>query len=108
MRILNNASLRHDMMGYKRIRCDLSFFIESYKVHSFFTGIKKIKRLWRHIYIYTTSTSLYLLITTRERKRLRSLIDRVSIHGSFFDFIEYLLFLIHLDLNESRTEMSAF
>lgn len=45
MRILNNASLRHDMMGYKRIRCDLSFFIESYKVHSFFTGIKKIKRL---------------------------------------------------------------
>lgn len=59
-------------------------------------------------YIDTTSTSLYLLITTRERKRLRSLIDRVSIHGSFFDFIEYLLFLIHLDLNESRTEMSAF
>lgn len=54
-------------------------------------------------YIDTTSTSLYLLITTRERKRLRSLIDRVSIHGSFFDFIEYLLFLIHLDLNESRT-----
>lgn len=62
-----------------------------------------------YIYIYTTSTSLYLLITTRERKRLRSLIDRVSIHGSFFDFIEYLLFFkIHLDLNESRTEMSAF
>lgn len=54
-------------------------------------------------YIDTTSTSLYLLITTRERKRLRSLIDRVSIHGSFFDFIEYLLFLIHLDLIESRT-----
>lgn len=54
-------------------------------------------------YIDTTSTSLYLLITTRERKRLRSLIDRVSIHGSFFDFIECLLFLIHLDLNESRT-----
>lgn len=102
MCILNNVSLRYDMMGYKRIRCDLFFFIESYKVYLFFIGIKKIKCLWCYIYIYIIFMLLYLLIIIWECKCLCLLIDCVLIYGFFFDFIEYLLFLIYLDLNESR------
>lgn len=54
------------------------------------------------LYIDIIFMLLYLFIIIWECKCLCLLIDCVLIYGFFFDFIEYLLFLIYLDLNESR------
>lgn len=96
MCLLNNVSLRNDMMGYDRIWCNLFFFIESY----FYEYFKNLVCMM--LYIDIIFMLLYLFIIIWECKCLCLLIDCVLIYGFFFDFIEYLLFLIYLDLNESR------